>query len=93
MKCPFPLQSYEIRGLNTPNIYPVIQWLVKKVIETRAETGDLLRLFSESRFRSAGYDLGARDPTKAPSPAALSFVSEVSEALSPRHSLRVRLTD
>ncbi len=80
MKCPFPpLQSYEIRGLNTPNIYPVIQWLVKKkkkVIETRAETGDLLRLFSESRFRTAGYDLGARDPVKAPSPAALTFVSE-----------------
>jgi len=76
MKCPFALQSYEIRGLNTPNIYPVIQWLVKKVIETRAETGDLLRLFSESRFRSAGYDLGARDPLRPPTPASLSFVSE-----------------
>ena len=32
------------------NIYPIIQWLVKKVIETREETGDLMRLFSESQF-------------------------------------------
>ncbi len=32
MKCPFKLQAHEIRGLNTGNIFPVVQWLVKKVI-------------------------------------------------------------
>jgi len=51
MKCPFQLFSHQIRGLDTASIFPVIQWLVKKVIETRSETGDLLRMFSESQFK------------------------------------------
>src|SRR3989338_5691367 len=50
MKCPHPLRSYQIRGLDAEKIFPVIQWLVKKVIETRAETGDLLRKFSMAQF-------------------------------------------
>jgi hypothetical protein len=45
MKCPHPLQSNQIRGLDCVNIFPVVQWLVKKVIETREEMGDLLRSF------------------------------------------------
>lgn len=31
MKCPFPLQTQQIQGLDFINIFPVIQWLVKKV--------------------------------------------------------------
>jgi hypothetical protein len=54
MKCPYRLESHQIQGgANTAdfvNIFPVIQWLVKKVIETREETGDLLRVYSESQF-------------------------------------------
>lgn len=54
MKCPFRLDSHQIQGgANTAdyaNIFPIVQWLVKKVIETREETGDLMRQFSESQF-------------------------------------------
>jgi len=39
------------------SIFPVIQWLVKKVIETREETGDLMRQFSESQFVKGGHKL------------------------------------
>ena len=54
MKCPYRLDPQQLQGgANTSdfvNIYPVIQWLVKKVIETREETGDLMRMYSESQF-------------------------------------------
>jgi hypothetical protein len=57
MKCPYKLESHQIQGgANTAdyvNIFPIIQWLVKKVIETRQETGDLMRLFSESQFNKS----------------------------------------
>lgn len=47
------ISKHSIGGSNSAdfvNIFPIIQWLVKKVIETREETGDLMRLFSESQF-------------------------------------------
>ncbi|PRP79347.1 hypothetical protein PROFUN_12948 [Planoprotostelium fungivorum] len=54
MKCPFRLESHQIQGgANSSDfvkIFPVVQWLVKRVIETREETGDLMRQFSESQF-------------------------------------------
>lgn len=54
MNCPYRLESHQIQGgANTSdfvNIFPIIQWLVKKVIEVREETGDLMRLYSESQF-------------------------------------------
>ncbi|EFA78673.1 hypothetical protein PPL_08132 [Heterostelium album PN500] len=50
MKCPFPLQAQQIQGLNYINLFPIIRWLIAKVIETREETGDLLRMYSQSMF-------------------------------------------
>jgi hypothetical protein len=57
MKCPHPLQSFQIRGLDYVSIFPVVQWLVTKVIETREETGDLLRVISESVFSKQLFKL------------------------------------
>ncbi|EDQ91848.1 uncharacterized protein MONBRDRAFT_19712 [Monosiga brevicollis MX1] len=37
MKCPHRLEPHQIQGLDFIHIYPVIQWLVKKAIETREE--------------------------------------------------------
>lgn len=50
MKCPYNLQSQQIIFLDCIALYPVVQWLVKKVMEVRHETSDLLRVFSESQF-------------------------------------------
>ena len=50
MKCPYQLQSHQIQGLDLDKIYPVIQWLIKKVLETRSVTGDLIRQYSVSQF-------------------------------------------
>jgi len=87
MKCRIPVQPQQIRGLDFINIFPVIQWLVKKVIETRQETGDLIRQFSEAQFNK--YFLMPQDKEfelrKEP---ATNFVSTVEERYSPKRKFR-----
>ena len=50
MKCPHRIEPHQIQGLDFIHIYPVIQWLVKKAIETRAEMGDMNRNFALAQF-------------------------------------------
>jgi hypothetical protein len=50
MKCPNRIEPHQIQGLDFINIYPVVQWLVRRAIETREELGDTIRMFSESQF-------------------------------------------
>eukprot|EP00041_Stephanoeca_diplocostata_P021100 m.485309 g.485309 ORF g.485309 m.485309 type:complete len:618 (-) comp21733_c0_seq2:2285-4138(-) len=37
LKCPLRLEPHQIQGLDCISIYPVVQWLVKKALETRDE--------------------------------------------------------
>eukprot|EP01087_Luapelamoeba_hula_P010207 TRINITY_DN2697_c0_g1_i3.p1 TRINITY_DN2697_c0_g1~~TRINITY_DN2697_c0_g1_i3.p1 ORF type:complete len:517 (+),score=151.95 TRINITY_DN2697_c0_g1_i3:429-1979(+) len=82
MKCPHSLQAFQISQLDTGHIFPVVQWLVKKVIEVRKETGDLLRMFSESQFKKS-YKKLPDDPTYDPS-----FVCDVATAYLPSRRYR-----
>lgn len=50
MKCPHSLEPHQIQGLDFIHIFPVIQWLVKKSMETREEMGDVIRAFAVSQF-------------------------------------------
>lgn len=50
MKCPHRIEPHQIQGLDFIHIFPVIQWLVKKAIETRQEMGDYIRAYSISQF-------------------------------------------
>jgi len=72
MQCPTPIQSHQIQGLDYDTILPVLKWLVRKVIETRALTGDEVRALSVSQF-SKNFSM----PEEEKSDAALSFVDEV----------------
>ena len=56
MKCPERLQSHQIQGLDYDHIFPTIQWLVRKVIEHRRLTGDLVRQLSVNQFAKRGYE-------------------------------------
>uniref|UniRef100_A0A672IHL2 Coiled-coil domain-containing protein 93 n=1 Tax=Salarias fasciatus TaxID=181472 RepID=A0A672IHL2_SALFA len=42
---------HQIQGLDFIHIFPVIQWLVKRAIETREEMGDYVRAYSISQFQ------------------------------------------
>ena len=46
LKCPVQLQPHQIQGLDTVKLFPGFQWLVKRVMETREEEGDVTRSFA-----------------------------------------------
>lgn len=50
--CPYNLTPHQIQGLDFPQIFPVVQWLVKKVIATREEFGDFQRSYAEFSFNN-----------------------------------------
>ena len=50
MKCPHRIEPHQIQGLDFINIFPVIQWLVKKALETRAEREFFNRSYSLREF-------------------------------------------
>ncbi|XP_076090974.1 coiled-coil domain-containing protein 93-like isoform X2 [Mytilus galloprovincialis] len=50
MKCPHRIEPHQIQGLDFIHIYPVVQWLVKRAVETKEEMGDYIRAFSVSQF-------------------------------------------
>lgn len=50
MGCPHPLQANQIQGNDFNAIFPVVQWLVRQVIENREATGDYVRRASETHF-------------------------------------------
>ncbi|XP_063239484.1 coiled-coil domain-containing protein 93 isoform X2 [Bacillus rossius redtenbacheri] len=50
MKCPHAIEPHQIQGLDFIHIFPVVQWLVKKSVETREERGDLTRSLAISQF-------------------------------------------
>ena len=55
MGCPAPLQAHQIQGLDYPALFPVVQWLVKRVIATREEFGDQRRSFALHAYDACGY--------------------------------------
>lgn len=84
MKCPHLLQSQELYHMNCLKIFPVVQWLVKKVIEVRAATADVLRLFSESQFQKEYQLPGETDA------AGTSFLHATRERYTPARKFRLR---
>lgn len=56
MGCPYPLQAHQIQGLDYRAVYPVVQWLIKRVLTTRETLGDQLRRYSHLHFHGH-YDM------------------------------------
>ncbi|XP_076068907.1 coiled-coil domain-containing protein 93 [Oratosquilla oratoria] len=56
MQCPHHLEPHQIQGLDAIHIYPVIQWLVKKALETREEFGDETRAYALTEFKRQYQD-------------------------------------
>ena len=83
MRCPYPLQSHQIQGLDYVHLFPIVQWLVRKVIETRRLTGDSTRLLSVHQF--------AKDfalPQEARRPESGAFVRGVVDEYRPQRRFR-----
>ncbi|XP_055541215.1 coiled-coil domain-containing protein 93 isoform X2 [Wyeomyia smithii] len=52
MKCPFQLEPHQIQGLDFINIYPVIEWLVRRSAENRSEKAERLKKLAASQFQN-----------------------------------------
>ncbi|XP_070210821.1 coiled-coil domain-containing protein 93-like isoform X2 [Littorina saxatilis] len=83
MKCPHRIEPHQIQGLDFIHIYPVVQWLVKRAIETREEMGDFIRAFSVSQF-SKHYSTPEDVAFEAIKPKAVATVGAVKDTYKPQ---------
>ncbi|XP_045598387.2 coiled-coil domain-containing protein 93 isoform X1 [Procambarus clarkii] len=87
MKCPHQLEPHQIQGLDAIHIFPVIQWLVKKALETREEFGDETRNFSLLQFRHY-YSTPREEKLKESLVKATQTLSAVQSAYGPKRRWR-----
>ncbi|XP_062972693.1 coiled-coil domain-containing protein 93 isoform X2 [Elgaria multicarinata webbii] len=83
MKCPHRLEPHQIQGLDFIHIFPVVQWLVKRAIETREEMGDYIRSYSISQFQKT-HRLPEDDDFMQRKEKAVKAVTEISEVYKPQ---------
>lgn len=81
--CTLPLQAFQIQGLDFKSIFPVIQWLITKVMEVRAETGDLVRAYSEAQFNKV-HSMPSDAAFALKLPKAAQYAASVSDTYRPR---------
>ncbi|KAH3719408.1 coiled-coil domain-containing protein 93-like [Dreissena polymorpha] len=87
MKCPHRIEPHQIQGLDFIHIYPVVQWLVKRAIETREELGDYIRKFSVSQFNKT-YKTPEDEEFSAIKGKATSTVSDIKSTYKPERKYR-----
>lgn len=78
MQCPSPLQAHQVQGGDFVAIFPVIRWLVAKVLEYRRITGDYVRLASETEFERVYVPFAPSAAGAAASAAVLQAVLRIS---------------
>ncbi|XP_046918386.2 coiled-coil domain-containing protein 93 [Dermatophagoides farinae] len=81
MKCPFKLEPHQIQGMDCIHIYPAIQWLVKKSLETRQQMADYVRLYSCWQFDRTFTHNNNDDQQKCPSLAVI--INDHNELIDP----------
>ncbi|KAL3056807.1 hypothetical protein OYC64_019310 [Pagothenia borchgrevinki] len=87
MKCPHCLEPHQIQGLDFIHIFPVIQWLVKRAIETREEMGDSVRAYSICQFQKS-HSLPEDEEFLQRKDKAVSALLKVLEVYKPQRKYR-----
>ncbi|UJR25743.1 hypothetical protein I4U23_007093 [Adineta vaga] len=77
MKCPHAIEPHQIQGGDFIHIFPVVQWLVKRVFDRRAEIGDFNRAYTLNQYEKQFSELPKQQPT--------SFFKENIESIRIRH--------
>lgn len=60
MKCPHRLEPHQIQGMDTAQIFPVIQWLVKKSMENRVRYQEHMKRLALNQFNNQ-YNIASGD--------------------------------
>lgn len=84
MKCPHRIEPHQIQGLDFIHIFPVIQWLVKRSMETRAERAERMRAHAVDQYKRF-YSPETHDPQVL---TAASNVRQVQETYRPQRRFR-----
>uniref|UniRef100_G3X325 Coiled-coil domain-containing protein 93 n=1 Tax=Sarcophilus harrisii TaxID=9305 RepID=G3X325_SARHA len=87
MKCPHRLEPHQIQGLDFIHIFPVVQWLVKRAIETREEMGDYIRSYSVSQFQKI-YSLPEDNDFLQRKEKSIKTVTDIFDVYKPRRKYR-----
>jgi len=89
MGCPHPLQAHQMqeRRVDFINVYPVVRWLVRQVIDTREELGDSIRQYSETQF-SKTYATPQDQLFQSRKENATVFVGSVIDTYKPKRSFK-----
>ncbi|XP_077009658.1 coiled-coil domain-containing protein 93 isoform X2 [Tamandua tetradactyla] len=82
MKCPHQLEPHQIQGMDFIHIFPVVQWLVKRAIETKEEMGDYIRSYSISQFQKT-YSLPEDDDFIKRKEKAIRTIVDISDVYKP----------
>ncbi|XP_061698432.1 coiled-coil domain-containing protein 93 isoform X3 [Syngnathoides biaculeatus] len=87
MKCPHHLEPHQVQGLDFIHIFPVIQWLVKRAMETREQMGDYVRAYSISQFQKT-YNLPEDEEFHLRRVKAVGAVLDVLEVYKPQRKYK-----
>lgn len=50
MSCPQRVEPHQLQGIDVPTVYNVVQWLVKRAVESRGEMIAFLKKFANDAF-------------------------------------------
>uniref|UniRef100_A0A0K8TQD0 Coiled-coil domain-containing protein 93 n=1 Tax=Tabanus bromius TaxID=304241 RepID=A0A0K8TQD0_TABBR len=87
MKCPYQIEPHQIQGLDFINIFPVIQWLVKRSVENRAERAEKLKAFAIGEFHN-DFQFKTDKETVEKNRNILENIKRVQEIYSPRRQYK-----
>lgn len=87
MKCPYVIEPHQIQGLDFINIFPVIQWLVKRSVENRTEKAEKLKAFAVGQFHNH-FSLKSDRDAKQKYINAVACVKDVQDFYSPRRKYK-----
>uniref|UniRef100_A0A8R1TKK1 Ribonuclease n=1 Tax=Onchocerca volvulus TaxID=6282 RepID=A0A8R1TKK1_ONCVO len=50
LKCPYTIEPYQIQGLDSIHIFPLVQWLVREAVHAKEQYGDSIRNHAVYQF-------------------------------------------
>lgn len=87
MKCPFHLEPHQIQGLDFINIFPVVEWLVKRSAENRSEKAERLKKLAASQFQNY-FDLRSDGEAKRLHSRQLNNLKAVEDRYIPKRQFK-----
>ncbi|XP_055696208.1 coiled-coil domain-containing protein 93 [Lutzomyia longipalpis] len=87
MSCPHLIEPHQIQGLDFINIFPVIQWLVKRSVENRAERAERLKCFAVGQFHNH-FKLQVDQNVREKNTKVLENIEKIQNLYAPRREFK-----